>query len=55
VFAIAGSSGLRAARSRIDVVKYGDGNAEGFWQLSGHGVEFYVPVEIVMGSGPFNV
>lgn len=38
----------------VDVVDYGGGHAEGFWGLSGEGVEFGVPVEIVMGSEAFN-
>jgi hypothetical protein len=38
----------------VDVVNHGGGHAEGFWGLSGEGVEFGAPVEIVMGSDAFN-
>lgn len=38
----------------VDVIDYGGGHAEGFWELTGGEVPFGVPVEIVAGSEPFN-
>jgi hypothetical protein len=38
----------------VDVIDYGGGHAEGFWDLAGGPVPFEVPVEIVAGSDAFN-
>jgi hypothetical protein len=38
----------------VDVIDYGGGHAEGFWDLAGAPVPFGVPVEIVAGSEAFN-
>ncbi len=38
----------------VDVIDYGGGDAEGFWDLAGGPVPFGVPVEIVAGSDAFN-
>ncbi len=38
----------------MDVIDYGGGHAEGFWDLVGGPVPLGVPVEIVAGSDAFN-
>jgi hypothetical protein len=38
----------------VDVIEYGGGYAECFWELAGGEVPFGVPVEIVIGSEAFN-
>jgi len=42
------------AQVAVDVIDYGDGDAEAFWKLSGEDAELDVPVETVMGSAAFN-
>ena len=38
----------------VHVIDYGGGHAEGFWELTGEGVELAAPVKMVPGSDAFN-